>query len=157
MILCLFLLKALGRVSSFDLSFLVSAVISTLVFAMTFALPMISLFFASSIAVTAMPAIAVSISCLVFRHIYFIIPLIAHKIDRTTAGIVLLAMPLPIFFVSRWDMQVQRLRCHPPRRGNDHDRSWINELRLWKVSDVNMSIKTGLTNADRNTEAGRIY
>ena len=124
---------------------------------MTSALPMIFPVFVPTVAVIAMPAIVVSMPRLVFRHIDFLIPLIAHKIDRSATGIVFFTMLFPIFLVPGWDVQVQRLGHHPPRRGNDHDRFWINELRLWKVSDVNMSIKTGLANADRNTDPGSIY
>src|SRR5512140_917522 len=123
---------------------------------MTSALPMISPVFVPTIAVTAMPAIVVSMPRLVFRHVNFLIPSVAHKIDRSATGIVFPAMLFPVLLVSGRDVQVERLGYHPSRRRNDHDRPRVNELRLREVPDVNMSIKTGLANADRNTDAGGI-
>ena len=104
--------------------------------------------------VIAMPAVAVSMSRLIFRYIDVVIPLIAHEIDGPATGIVFTTMFSPMFFVSRRDMQIERGMRHTHRHGTDHDRLRINDLWPWKVSDVDLAIKAWLTNADRHADIG---
>ena len=41
-------------------------------------------------------------------HVFFVVPIIAHKVDRSTAGVVLRTMFAPVFLVTRRHMQVDR-------------------------------------------------
>ena len=102
----------------------------------------------------AMPAVAVSLSSLVFRHIDVVIPLISHEIDGPATSIVFVTMSFPMFFVSGRNMQIERRIRHTHRHGTDHDRLWINDLWPWKVSDIDLAIKAWLTNADRHADIG---
>ena len=104
--------------------------------------------------VIAMPAVAVSMSRLIFRYIDVVIPLIAYKIDRPATGVVFMTMFSPMFFVSRRNMQIERRMRHTHRQGTDHDRLRINDLWPWKVSDIDLAIKAWLTNADRHADIG---
>ena len=104
--------------------------------------------------VIAMPAVAMSVSRLIFRYIDVVIPLISHEIDRPATGIVFMTMFCPMFFVSRRNMQIERRMRHTHRHGTDHDRLRINDLWPWKVSDIDLAIKAWLTNADRHADIG---
>ena len=63
-------------------------------------------------------------------------------------------MLAPFAFVSRRDMQVQRLIDHTDRyRGNYH-RLRKDDLRLWHIADINASVQAGLAYADGYADIG---
>ena len=112
--------------------------------AMAFAIPL-----ATMAIVIAMSVTFVSMPLLVFRHIDIVVPIIAYEIDRPVAGIVFITMLLPLFLVSRRNMEINwRRRRHTHMGGNDHNGIGIDELWPWNVSDVDLAIKTGLTDTD---------
>ena len=117
-------------------------------FAFVFALP--------AIALVALATAFVPMPRLVFRHIDLIIPLIVHEIDRPVAGIVFFTMFSPLFLVPRWDAQVERLMHNAGGYCPDHNGTRKNDLRLWKVSDIETTIKTWLTDADRYADVGSL-
>ena len=45
----------------------------------------------------------------VARDVFVVVPIIAHEVDRSAAGIVLGAMLAPVLLVPRRDVQVDRL------------------------------------------------
>jgi hypothetical protein len=49
-----------------------------------------------------MPMIAAVISApvLVMRHVFVVVPVVSHKVDRPAAGVVLRAMLAPVFLVA---------------------------------------------------------
>ena len=104
--------------------------------------------------VIAMPAVAVSVSRLIFRYVDVVIPLMLHEIDRPATGIVFMTMFSPVFFVSRRNMQIERRIRHTHRHGSDHDRLRINDLWPWKGSDIDPAIKAWLTDTDRHAHIG---
>ena len=44
----------------------------------------------------------------VSRHVFTVVPIIAHEVDRSTAGVVFRAMLAPVLLVTRPHMQVDR-------------------------------------------------
>jgi hypothetical protein len=84
-------------------------------------------------------------------NIDIVVPPVLHKIDWLTAGVVLVAIPAPVPGVSRGDVQVDRLLGDTHRSPLDYDRTWVDEYRLWNVTDIDAAIEPGL--ADRNRYA----
>src|SRR5574340_561188 len=105
---------------------------------------------------SAMPIFSVMsasvLAFLVAGNIDFVVPLIAHKIDRPPAGVILGTVPAPIFSVPGGYVQVNRGLDHAGRWRLDHNRSPINDLRLREVTDIDTAVKTRLTDADRYTD-----
>jgi len=83
----------------------------------------------------------------VMRHVLVVVPVIPHKVDRSTTCVVLSAMLLPMLFVARWHMQVDRPAAILWRLLNDH-RLLINQLRLRRITQIDLSVKTRLTHTD---------
>ena len=101
--------------------------------------------------IIAMPAVAVSVSRLIFRYIDVVIPLIFHEIDGPATGIILMTMLTPVFCVSRRNIQIDgRRSLHSRRYVSDYNGCWINDLWPRKVSDVDSAIKSRLTDAYRD-------
>jgi hypothetical protein len=94
-------------------------------------------------------------ACMVLRHIDIPIPPVAYEIDGVTAGIVSVAVPAPVFRMTGRDAHVDRLSDDDRRRPN-HDRSRVQDLRLWKASDVYAAIKARLADADGQAHIGGI-
>ena len=53
-------------------------------------------------------ALIMAAAALVTRHVFFVVPIIAHKVDRSTAGVVLRAMLAPVLLVTLRHVQVDR-------------------------------------------------
>lgn len=95
--------------------------------------------------------VAVIVALAVAGNIDIVVPPVLHKIDWLTAGVVLVAIPAPVPGVSRGNVQVDRLLGDTHRSPLDHDRTWVDEYRLWNVTDIDAAIEPGL--ADRNRYA----
>jgi len=78
----------------------------------------------------------------VLRHINIVVPAVAYEIDRPAAGVVSAAVLVPLFRMSGRNVHVDRLRDNGDRR-LDHNGLRIDDLRLGKISDVDMAVKTG--------------
>src|SRR5882757_6133100 len=50
----------------------------------------------------------IAAAVLVTRHVFVVVPIVAHKVDPPAAGVVLRAMLCPVFLVARWNVQVDR-------------------------------------------------
>lgn len=110
-----------------------SALVSVLVlFAFTFAL-----------------AAAVMAFFITFPH-----PLLLHKIDGLTAGVVASAILGLFFLMARWHIQINWSLVDGDRGLHDDDRLRINEARLWKAADVDAPINARLVDADGCTDVG---
>ena len=57
----------------------------------------------SMLAVVIVPVVAI------VGHVFIVVPIVTYEIDWPTAGFVLGAMFVPVLFMSRRDMQVDRL------------------------------------------------
>ena len=55
-----------------------------------------------------MTAAAIAITVLVTRHVFVVVPVVSHKVDRPAAGVVFRAMPAPVLLVARPHVQVDR-------------------------------------------------
>ena len=82
------------------------------------------------------------------RHILLVIPIVLHKINRLVAGVVPAAVLTPVFCMSRWHVQVDRLPWHKDRRFSYDYRLRVDQHRWWTVAKVDTTIKAGLTDAD---------
>jgi hypothetical protein len=98
-----------------------------------------------------MPAITVFFS--ITRSILAFVPVIAHKEDPLAAGMVFTTMSLPISGMTRRDAQIDwwAISRYPPFNDSrlSIDNSWLRE-----ISDVNLAIKAGLADANRDTNIG---
>jgi hypothetical protein len=91
----------------------------------------------------------------VMRRVDILIPTVGDEVDRPIAGVVFLAMPRPVPFMSGRDVEVQGLgRCytHDHRRG-DHDRRlWEEQLgRGQAAANGDLSVHAGRTDIHSNT------
>ena len=103
-----------------------------------------------------LPAVTLAMTRLILRHIHIIIPPVTHEIDGSSAGVIFAAVLAPFFLMPGRYVHVDRLINNSCRRGSNHDGSFVNQFRLWIVSDVNAAIKTGLADTDRHTDIGSL-
>ena len=91
----------------------------------------------------------ITVLCTITRHIFILIPFVLDKEDPPTAGVVLAAMPVPMFNMARWDVQVDRLAVH--RSVLDDHRPRIDHNWPWDIADIYLAIEAGLPDADRDS------
>jgi hypothetical protein len=116
-----------------------SIVLMTVSFAM--AMPLVV-----ALAMTVVAAVLTLVS----RHVFIVVPVIAHEIDRPAAGVVLRAVFAPVFLVARRHVQVERRGREELRHLLDHHRLGINNWRLRNAADVDLSEESGLADSDRH-------
>ncbi|MDD2266378.1 hypothetical protein [Sulfuricurvum sp.] len=97
------------------------------------------------------PAITVSFS--ITRNILAFVPVITYKKDPLAAGMVFTTVMLPISGMAPRDAQIdwRTIHYYPPL--ND-SRLSVNNPWLREIADVNLAIKAGLSDANRNTNVG---
>ncbi len=112
----------------------------------------------STIVVIAMILMIMSIACImgaVFTAItgciFIRVPGIRDEIDWTSAGVVLAAIPFPILAMAWWHAQIDRLTSH--HFTLDDDRLRINHSGLRIIANINLTVKTGLADVDRDAHA----
>ena len=86
----------------------------------------------------------------IVRHIDIVVPVIAHEIDGAAAGVVFSAVFVPVFIVARWYPEVKWRPCH--RYWLNHDGLGINNCWSRKITDIDVAIKAGLADCNRNTD-----
>jgi len=91
---------------------------------------------------------------LVTRHVFVVVPVVSHKVDRPAAGVVPRAMLTPVFLVPRRHVQVDRRGGNKLRRPLDHDGLPENQLWLRDVANIDLPVEAGLADADRHTHIG---
>ena len=94
---------------------------------------------------------------LITWNVLMLVPVILHKIDSLTTGVVLMTMLTPVFCMARRYAHINRLTLYIhaldyPGLAIDHLR-----LRIRIVTDINSTIKAGLADADRNPDVGSEY
>jgi len=102
------------------------------------------------VSTTIIPAITMFF--LITWDILAFIPIVMHKEDPLTAGVVFAAMFAPMFGMSRGYAQIERRSLHPHPLNNYRlrvDHSWLR-----KIADVKLTIESGLAYAERNTNVG---
>jgi len=92
---------------------------------------------------------------LVARDIHAFIPAVAHEIDPLATGLIRAAIPPPTSDLARRNVQIDR-RTHN-RHPLDEHRLPVDEL-WWRIAtDVQVTIETGLADADRYANLGGTY
>ena len=87
--------------------------------------------------------------------VFVVVPVVLHEVDGPAASVVLRAMLTPMFFVSRRNVEVDRLGRGILRRLRNHDRLRIDHWRPWSISDVNLPVEPRLTDADGYADLGK--
>ena len=88
------------------------------------------------------------------RRILLVVPIILHEIDRRAAGIVFMAVFVPVPGVAWRHAQIDR--CGANRPALDDDRFAVDQDRLRiGVADVDAAIKIRFTDIDRDADAGK--
>ena len=99
----------------------------------------------------ALSMIVVAVLALVSRHVFVVVPVIAHEVDPPAAGVVLRTMHAPVPLVPRRHVQVNRRSGNEFRRLPDHHGLRINQLWLGSVADIDLTEESGLADSDRHT------
>ena len=100
----------------------------------------------------ALGMIVVAVLALVSRHVFVVIPVIAHEVDAPAAGVVLRTMHAPVLLVPGRHVKVNRRSRNEFRRLPDHHGLRIDQLRLGSVADVDLTEESGLADSDRHTD-----
>jgi hypothetical protein len=111
----------------------------------------ITLFAATPAMITVVIALAMLFA--VARHVFVSVPVIAHEVDTPAAGVVSPAMLAPVLLVARWHTQIDGLFIN--NIGIDSDRLFVNHPRLWKIADVDLTVKAGLADVDGYADGGK--
>jgi len=101
-----------------------------------------------------MPTAVIAASVLVAGHVFVVVPVVSHKVDRPAAGVVSRAMLTPVFLMPRRHVQVDRRRGNILWRLLDHDGSRVNQLWWRDVANIDLPVEAGLADADRHTHIG---
>ena len=99
----------------------------------------------------------VAVLVLVSRHVFVVVPVIAHEVDPPAAGVVLRTMLAPVLLVPRRYVKVNRRGRNEFRRLLDHHGLRIDQLRLRKVADIDLAEESGLADTDRHAYVAGNY
>jgi len=102
--------------------------------------------------ITVMSAIMViaMLIMLVTRRVLAIVPIVTDKEHGTPAGIVFAAVPCPMSFISRRNMQIDRPTVEGGVAMNDHGSRVDNAGRLWSLAKIDLPEESGLPDIDGN-------
>lgn len=98
--------------------------------------------------VVAMAVVALPVS----RCVFTLIPVVADEIDAFAAGVVAVAVLVPVLGMAGWDAQVERRAAVGD--GLDHDRFRIEQDWRGVAADVEAAVEAGLADADRDADVG---
>jgi len=140
---------------SLGLSVLVAATFVTVVILMMFALMVVTVVAIMisvmvSVMISVMVSIMVSIIMSVMWDVFFVVPILSHEEDGASAGVVFRTMPAPVLLMTGRNMQVNRRSRHIIRSPRDDDRLRVDDRRVGNITDVNLPIQSGLSEADGN-------
>jgi hypothetical protein len=99
------------------------------------------------------PVMADSMMFLVMRNVFVLVPVVVNKIDTLATGVVLAAMFAPVPCVAGRDVQVD----WGTMNRNPLDDHWVTIKDTWRriaIPNVDLSIETGLTDADGYADIG---
>ena len=99
----------------------------------------------------------VAVLALVSRHVFVVVPVIAHEVDPPAAGVVLRTMAAPVLLVPRRHVKVNRRGRNEFRRLLDHHGLRIDKLWLRKVADIDLAEESGLADSDRHADVAGDY
>ncbi len=101
--------------------------------------------------------IVVAVLVLVSRHVFIVVPVIAHEVDSPAAGVVLRTMLAPVLLVPWRYMKVNRRGRNELRRLLDYHRLRIDQLWLRKIADIDLAEESGLSDTDRHADVAGNY
>lgn len=115
--------------------------------------PVIMVFLTVFISAMVIPSVisVITMLFLVARNVFAFIPVIMYKIDALITGMIFMAVFAPMFGMSGWNTQIDRSPSHRYSAVND-DRLSVNESRLREIADINLTVKTRLTDTDGDTD-----
>ena len=96
----------------------------------------------------SMSVVAIAALTSVMGDVFVVVPVVPHKVDGSAASMVLGAMFAPVFLMSRWDVQVDRLGRNILRRSLNHHGLRIDNRRPRDISNINLSVEARLPDAD---------
>ena len=107
-------------------------------------------------AVPVLLAVSFAVPLALALHHFAVVPAIVNEVNRDAAGLVAVAVFVPLLAVARRHPKIDRLLSYahwPHQHRLRHD-----DLRLRKSPDVDASVNAGLGNADRyaNINVGRL-
>jgi len=101
--------------------------------------------------------IVVAVLALVSRHVFIVVPIIAHEVDPPAAGVVLRTMLAPVLLVPRRHVQINRRGRNEFRRLLNYHRLRIDQLRLRRVADIDLAEESGLADSNRHAYVAGNY
>lgn len=127
------------------------ALVLTIPMALVLAAPMIiAVTFALVIVFRALTAVMVTVALLIARNVFVAVPIVLHKVDALTAGMILAAMLIPMLGMTGRYPHVNR--CMVIVSMFNDSRFAIDQHGLREIADIDSTVKARLANADRNTD-----
>ncbi len=123
---------------------------------MALAMTMLTVFVPSSVFHAVIVSVTLAMTCLILRHVNIIIPSVFYEIDRSATRIIFAAVLAPVLLMTGGHMQVDRLINNANRCRSNHDWLCVDDLWLRIVSNVNATIKAGLTDTNRYANIGGV-
>ncbi len=106
------------------------------------------------VVVTSASVLSMVIMMLVPRCVFPVVPVVTDEVHGTPAGIVFGAVPCPMSFMSRRNMQINRPTRKCRVSMNDHRPRIDHAGRLRCFAKVDLPKKSGLSHIDRNAHIG---
>ncbi len=123
---------------------------------MALTMTMLAVIVLSSVLPIVFLPVILAMTCLILRHVNVVIPSVFYEIDRAATCIIFAAVLAPVLLMTGGHMQVDRLINNANRCRSNHDWLCVDDLWLRIVSNVNATIKAGLTDTDRYANVGRV-
>ena len=81
------------------------------------------------------------------------IPIVPHEINRPSTSLITIAEPVPVTLITRWHTQVDGRHVAFWPIAIDQHRLTVNDGGRAKITQLDLTIKSGLANLDRYTNA----
>ena len=131
---------------------LVAVIVPIASIAMVVSAPSIAMVFTPASVLSAV-AVAITVLFTVAWCVDVVVPVVPHKIDFPTAGIVFATMLAPVFGMAWRDAQIDWALMHISRFTHNDNRLGVKQLRAGVgVADVDLAIKAGLADTDRDAD-----
>lgn len=112
--------------------------------------PMIAMMLAAVAVVFLITSFGIAIVLAIMVNIDRVVPIIANEIDRHPTSVVLATVFIPILFVARRNVQINRRWRSDHGHLTNNDRRGVNQFRLRRIADFDATVKSWLSNAHRN-------
>jgi hypothetical protein len=134
-------------------SFVMAAIlVMTLIVTATLIVTTALIVTATLVVTATLSMIVAAVLALVSRHVFVVVPVVAHEVDPAAAGVVLGAMPAPVVLVPWRHVKVNRRGRGEFRRLPDDHGLCIDQWWLRSVPDVDLAEESGLADSDRHAD-----